>query len=631
MLLPKNIQDSLSLIERNIPIISQGDPDWGQAFERAIENYQTKKEIFELPYLLQLKRYPVSIDTFIHAEAYLSVERGVVWPAVIEELKKINNPDGARVVNPFTELLATGAIGSAKTTTALYTVAYQIYVLSCFKDPHRTFGLDPASEILFIFQAIGGAATSDYQRLYHMVQASPYFNSISPYKKNLASKLVFPNRIEVAVMGGDAGSIGQNVMGGLVDEMNFMAMIASSKRAYDGQKYDQARTVYNGIARRRKSRFLKMGKAPGILCLVSSKRYPGEFTDQKLQQAKTDKTIYVYDKTVWQMKPEGTFNSGWFQLHTGTSTTKPVVITPENTIKYDPKTIVQIPNEFRQDFKDDLIGSLRDIAGISVVAQYPFLTNGEAVGRMFGKVKSVLNTETTDMETEPLQFFPNRFRHINRLRWAHVDLGLTSDSAGVACGYVPEFVVTEDGLLMPRIEFDFLLQVRPPPNKEIQFYKIRNLLVKLFEAGLPIKYVTFDSYQSADSIQLLRQLGFSTGTISTVDNLLPYMITKTAIYQDRVWAPTSLRCQGELLSLEMYSNIGRKGKIDHPPNGSKDVADAFASVIHGLTMRRETWADHGVPVNQAVAVYKEVITEESKHGTAAASSDYGVERAQAVA
>ena len=34
--------------------------------------------------------------------------------------------------------------------------------------------------------------------------------------------------------------------------------------------------------------------------------------------------------------------------------------------------------------------------------------------------------------------------------------------------------------------------------------------------------------------------------------------------------------------------------MDHPPTGSKDVADAMAGVVFGLTMRRETWARHRI-------------------------------------
>ena len=38
----------------------------------------------------------------------------------------------------------------------------------------------------------------------------------------------------------------------------------------------------------------------------------------------------------------------------------------------------------------------------------------------------------------------------------------------------------------------------------------------------------------------------------------------------------------------------KTGKIDHQPNGTKDLADALAGVVYGLTMRREVWAQHGV-------------------------------------
>jgi hypothetical protein len=191
----------------------------------------------------------------------------------------------------------------------------------------------------------------------------------------------------------------------------------------------------------------------------------------------------------------------------------------------------------------------------------------------------------------------------------HIDLGLTSDSAGVVCGHVPRFVETEDHVLMPEIQIDFALRVKPPPNQEIKFYKIRTLLQKLHEAGLPITWVTFDSFQSADSIQILRTMGFATGRVSMDITLLPYTITKTAIYQGRLKCPKSERTRLELLSLEM---LAKQGKIDHPPNGSKDVSDALAGVCHGLTTRREVWAAHGVPLNQEILNTKEVKTKEDK-------------------
>jgi hypothetical protein len=38
----------------------------------------------------------------------------------------------------------------------------------------------------------------------------------------------------------------------------------------------------------------------------------------------------------------------------------------------------------------------------------------------------------------------------------------------------------------------------------------------------------------------------------------------------------------------------KKGKVDHPPHGSKDIADALAGVVYGLTMRRDVWNSHNV-------------------------------------
>ncbi len=34
--------------------------------------------------------------------------------------------------------------------------------------------------------------------------------------------------------------------------------------------------------------------------------------------------------------------------------------------------------------------------------------------------------------------------------------------------------------------------------------------------------------------------------------------------------------------------------MDHPPHGSKDLADALAGVVYGLTMRCEVWWRHEV-------------------------------------
>ncbi|APD18895.1 hypothetical protein [Vibrio phage J14] len=48
-------------------------------------------------------------------------------------------------------------------------------------------------------------------------------------------KLKFPNRIFVrAISGEDTAAIGQNVIGGIIDEINFMGLVEDSKKRLTG-------------------------------------------------------------------------------------------------------------------------------------------------------------------------------------------------------------------------------------------------------------------------------------------------------------------------------------------------------------------------------------------------------------
>jgi len=543
-----------------------------------------------------LKWMPVDIEQFLLDAEYLGNPDSPLWPEVVIELCEINS-------GGYIEILLTGGIGSAKTTTALYTLAYQLYLLSCYKNPHRTYGLDPHSEILTVFQSITEkkAKQVGYNRFKSMIGGSPYFKGNFQHDPNVESWMKFPNRIEVRpVSGGQFAAIGENVIGGLIDELNYMDVVESSKRTTDGGTYDQAVAVYESIARRRKSRFHRLGDTPGLLCLVSSRRYPGQFTDGKEEEARGDRTIYVYDKCVWDVAPEGTFNE-YFPVFIGDDTRMPRVIEKgEALTEQDQALITQVPLDYKQNFQRDIYDALREIAGVATRAKHPFIANREAVAEcMRTGRRSIFSSQVTDFEDYGIKAVPQRFTDLHQRRFAHVDLGLTGDSAGVCIGYVSEFVdVNRGGVVetLPMIIIDAVLEVRPPRGGEIKFFKIRELFYKLREAGLPIKWITYDSYQSVDSIQLLYNQGFKTGNISLDKDRRGYEFTKSAIYDERLQIPLHKKLGIELIGLEDLRE--NKGKIDHPPRGSKDCSDALAGVVLGLTTRREIYFKHGVSMSR---------------------------------
>jgi hypothetical protein len=613
------LEEMLQVVEQ---VAQKATGDSRVAWDRAIYNFKAGTETKELEYLLQMARYPVAIEEFMFGKEYLARPKNEIYPEVLKTLIEINNPKGMRLVNPFVEAVFTGGIGSAKTTTALYTLAYQVYILSCFKSPHATFGMDSTSEILFVFQSLSGnlAKSVDYARFKEIVEQSMYFNTTYPYRKDILSELQFPNRVIVKPISSDGGAIGQNVLGGLIDEVNFMQVVEKSKRSVDRGTYNQALNIYNGLARRRKSRFLAQGAMPGMLCLVSSKRYPGEFTDMKIEEARKDPSIFIYDKRVWDIKPQGTFTSGWFRIFAGDLARKPKILSPTEYVPPEDEPLVhEVPEEYRKDFENDIIGALRDIAGVSTIARHPFVLDVDRAALCFGTVPNIFSLEETDFVTSILKVYPNRIQDLKYPRWCHVDLGVTNDSCGVAIGYCPGFkVMNREGHSerMPVIKYDGLLRITPPQNGEILFYKVREIIYLLKKRGMPIKWVSFDTFQSVDSVQMLKQRGFVAGNLSMDKTPAPYEFTKSALYEGRILAPEHHKCKEEIFSLERDL---KTGKIDHPPAGSKDVADAFAGVVYGLTMRRETWGMHGVPIAVSIQSYLQHV-EETK---SAPSHSYG--------
>lgn len=528
-----------------------------------------------------------------------------IWPIVLDHLCELNDPK-----NGYTEAVLSGAIGSAKTTLALYTQAYQLYVLSCYSNPHRPFDLDSTHEIEIIFQSLNRtlAADVDFARFKAMLDEAPYFNDVFKYDKSIKTRLLFDKHIQVRpVTGESTGAIGQNVIGGIIDEINFMAQVEKSKKNPDGDTYDQAVENYNAIARRRESRFMKAGGfLPGMLCVVSSARYRGQFTDRKKDDAakavkENGKThIYVYDKRVWDVAPPGRFGGKTFAVYPGTELRKPYIVSDDVTIQPgDEKHYLNIPIEYIESFQSDLLNSLRDIAGVSTTAVSPYIYEPERITDCFNQHPSIFSRDVVDFKNTRL-FIDRAFHHYkNEPRWVHIDLALNKDSCGVVMGCVAGFREMKRGEdtneILPIIHIDGILQVRPPPGGEINFEKVRKIIYKAQDSGIQVKWVSFDQYQSKDSQQQLRQNGLIVGEISMDRTIDPYEIMKQAMYDGRVFAPAHDKCVEEIVGLEIDVTRGRNGKIDHKPNGSKDCSDALAGMIYGISRRREIWVRYGIP------------------------------------
>lgn len=586
---------------RKMPDSQRYDVLWSVLNKLKTADPASVKTVSQVSEIWMDKIQTVDVVTFLEDPFYLGL-KGEIYPEIMNNMIEVNS-------GKYDEAVFTGAIGTAKTTMALWTNAYQLYKLSLMPDPQGAFGLDHSSEILFVFQSISAslAKAVDYSRFQALIHGSKYFTQIFPYNSEIESELRFPRRIIVKPVSGDASAaIGQNVFGGVIDEVNYMAKVEDSKLSMDGGTYDQAVALYNSIARRRKSRFMKAGLLPGILCIVSSKRYPGQFTDVKEAEARKEikekgfTKTFIYDKRTWEVLPKDRFSGEWFRVFIGDDSRQPRILDDGEVLpQLDDTLVMPVPLEYKNEFESDIMDALREIGGVSTLASHPFFTNREAVAAAFGKVESIVTRDTCDFVRTKLGLLVDNIKNHDRQRWVHIDLALTSDKAGMAMGYVDSFKQVDRGdghiEVMPNIIMDFTLRVQAPPSGEIQFEKLRRLLYMLRdEQQVNIRWVTCDGFQSADLLQILRTKGFACGQISMDKDDRAYSLAKGAFYDGRVAIPLDPHCQREFSQLEVDVE---KAKIDHPPNGSKDVADAVAGVISGLTMRREVWVTHGIPTS----------------------------------
>ena len=58
----------------------------------------------------------------------------------------------------------------------------------------------------------------------------------------------------------------------------------------------------------------KRGMLPGHLWMISSARYPNDFTERKAVEALTDKTIFVRQYSAWETKPRSDFMAEEFEV-----------------------------------------------------------------------------------------------------------------------------------------------------------------------------------------------------------------------------------------------------------------------------------------------------------------------------
>ncbi len=600
--LPQDAQDYLVWLSQLDPAVAEAEVEklWTQDYDRV----------------------PVDMETFCYDPHYLGYEGNVLWPKLFDDLCDLFAPtaDG----KPKVEVVCAGGIGWGKTKFGAFVLLRSLYELSCLRTPQIFHKISTTSPIVYVNLSVTGAQAENafFTEVTNMLEGSPYFReNLKPvFGHDEKTRKIFPKNVHLCCGNSSEMSvIGLNAVFAALDEANFLISAKRSRKEISANEMDHALVLYNAIKRRIKARFMMSPQYPGKVVLMSSTTFPDDFIERHIEKVKNDPQVKVMRYAQWETRPDE-FLKGkkWFRVAVGGQMTLSKMLdvedkTPEGTRE------VLIPEIYREDFDRDLEGSIRDIAGIATISVTPFIHRRDLVKGCSERDKTLAHPFTayttslqdgahllpahlaTQVERErKVQHRMGHWkvekykvwqplREPGEMRYMHFDQALNRDAYGVAMGFVSKWVnitrTTPMGTSyverLPHITIEMMLAVKAPPSGEIIFSQVRELAMQIRDLGFSFARLSWDQYQSVDGQQIMSSQGFITDRISLDKETTGYDALKSAIYDGRIDYYPHPVFLSEVVSLQFDRE---KGKIDHPPHGSKDVADAVAGVVASIML-----------------------------------------------
>jgi len=544
------------------------------------------------------------------AESWLSDAKDDVWeekPVSVEEFFQtfIKEPfyeghqqefvDAVLGTNPeewdttYTEGIALWGKGSGKDRTAAKILTYVIYKLMCMRDPvkYLSVGREEGETFLSIEDKIEIGNVCINARLAKTVFFK-YFkimlkNCINPetgknwfeergvnFRRDVKTNMVeFPKNISAYSLDSkEYTGEGLNLFFVIFDEIA-------------GFEVDKAEELYKALRSTCMSRFPQYFK----ILLLSYKRSDNDYMMVRFEQSKEEPRVFRSLGATWEVNK------------------------------------LRKRGDFAEDYAQDPEVAQRTYECTGATSEGGFFRYRTRISQVIntcGRENPIIDDLQNVIDLRSLRFKDWFKPEENTVYFIHVDLAKGNieggnDACGFAMGHFrrdmsvtlpqdyieavvrdtgqdPKSLKELDGQKRVGAIMDLVLQIRAPASGEIMFEEIREFIKYLKkEVKFPIQLVTYDGFQSMDSIQELRKSGVNAEEFSVDDkDRRAYNTLKNCIYQGVFECyphKTFIREAEELV-------IAKNGKVDHPEKssrryqyedkitkGSKDVADAVAGCV----------------------------------------------------
>tara|TARA_Y100000034_G_scaffold135536_1_gene207879 strand:- start:29448 stop:31343 length:1896 start_codon:yes stop_codon:yes gene_type:complete len=545
--------------------------------ELGLENIETEEvqsKAKESPWIKGVP--PPSMREFLESPDWL--DEAYDWemhtgarPVMVEQMEEIIKPD-------IREAILILGSGSGKGYASSRLAVYMAVVYLHLKDPQRYYGFTEGDPIYIVNLALDKDQAKNviFKYISACVDRLPFLKEKLNDPDHIGvDKIEFINGL--TILSGDSnfqGFFGYNILMAVLDELAFYNRVKKK----DGTYVDYAKEGWQAIIATDTHGNLKDHyKCVGITTAGDYNSFAELYYDDIEEEHKNGEgeNKYIERLPTWEVKPnmERSDFDGKFKLDYAWAAAKFGAEKGYGTDSYFTKDEKQ---RFREAMRNSGVQNL-------------YVGNGKLDKGMIKPIPTA-------------RYF------------VHIDKAEKHDRLAIVMGHLHDKIAVdkqeiedikelsdynmdmEEDEKLPVIKIDLITVVDPKGNfsdpnfiteinktRRINSPKIRGFIYTLIKYGYNIVQVSFDSHEKDEYEIKFHERGIATKIVSTDKNKSISQIGKTSMISERVICPWN-----QILSDELDDLIDKGKKIDHIDKGSKDVYDAFSSVVYEITVDSAT-------------------------------------------
>lgn len=536
---------------------------------------------------------PVDLRTFVTNPEYLGLPPLSEYQYTLIEkssqiykestlIKLFGEQEGRRMFKQTcNEVIAQLGKGSGKDYSSTISVAYQVYLLLCLKDPATYYGKPPGDTIDILNIAINAQQANNvfFRGFKTRIERSPWF--VGKYDPK-ASEIKFDKNVTVYSGHSEREAWeGYNVLTVILDEISGFATENTTG-------HDQAKTadaIYDMYRASVISRFPDCGK----IILLSFPRFKNDPIQKFYDAVIAEKEVVIRSETVKMDEdlPDGIEGNEitieWEEDHIISYAIPKTYALKRPSWEVNPTKKIE---DYRVEFYKNMPDALGRFACMPPEMVDAFFKSREKIENAFNKMPLAID-EFGRLE-EWFQPDPDKEYFL------HVDLAQKHDHCAVSMAHVDRWVnvkITNDySQPAPIVHVDAVRFWTPTAEKSVDFTEVKDYILSLRTRGFKIRVCTFDRWNSHDMMQQLKAYGINTEILSVAKK--HYDDMAMVVLEERLTGPHIKLLIDELLQLKIM-----KDRVDHPRKGSKDLADAVCGSIFNSISRTRISTDNEIKIH----------------------------------